>query len=774
MNPPASARSKPKCQKEIQETAFREITARANAFSKSAQDPFTVIKKMEVEQTGKGGTKTPNASRRYSVASKFAGPKADNSSFPSSASQSKPRLNKRASLQGVMNEPQFHGTSTQSRPILSNSTAVPSAKPSAKATMVSSFQGNISGSLHRRQSAAFGQPNKPHKACTDSFKRSAPGCGKADSTQAHTDKTRGMLLRSASYWMEQVKLAETLGKYGVSIGFFRLAVECGAEPIELLKEELIAFIERNALWSDTIQQVLLCYGVATTDRQALLSRRANSCTKQSSPCAPDITNSSYSADKELAHQVCQELTKNLDQDFDIAAGKDSVEGTTKEEAQILDEHPVLGATGHIKNMDAASITREVVSCILFSMNHNGGCSNDNIDVYPQPKTYLMVKGSEEKTHFSSATDVSTNCAESTVESISDLDSAIQEEARSSESLPSLNVWNMPEATVTCIPASQEEVSLTRGNDSNDSTSTSRVSGEEMCVSMELVDTLSDDLQSGNLASDESKFHATQTTQEIQRELLKGPDSKRNSNDEMHVALPQAPVCKNSQNKTPAKLQKSERGRNISGGDYKTKDASCKTNVELPTLQVPCKLESQGNRRMGHCLNGKIPNMKEKLALMSDTTTENSASRTDKPAGSDTPSSWRLSLSTPRSTFSAHRQNSDTISRTRRKGGLSQLAEQGNQSHHQVQVTNAIAEMKGIVATPNQDRKVEDGVVSEQVSVHAEDGLGMQTTNDTDLTATPGSVGVRRSARLLKPSGVSTPTSVSTPHLQRRIETPKRA
>ncbi|MCO5570880.1 hypothetical protein L7F22_024609 [Adiantum nelumboides] len=769
MNPAASARLKLKCQKEIQETAFREITARANVFSKSAQDPFTVIKKMEVEQTGKGGSKTPNASRRYSVASKFAGPKADNST---SASQSKPKLNKRASLQGVMNEPQFHGTSTQSRPILSNSTAVPSSKTSDKATMVSSFQGNISGALQRRQSVAFGQPNKPHKACMDLFKRSAPGCGKADSTQAHTDKTRGMLLRSACYWIEQVKLAETLGKYGVSIGFFRLAVECGAEPIELLKEELITFIERNALWSDTIQQVLLCYGVTITDHQALLSQRANSCMKQSSPCAPETTNNFYSADNELAHQVCQELTKSLDQDFDSAVGKDSVEGTSKEEAQIPDEHPVLGATGHIKNMDAASITREVVSCILSSMNHNGGCSNGNIDGYPQPKTFPMMKGSEERTHFSSATDVSTNCAESTVERISDLDSAFQEEARSSESLPSLNVWNMPEATVTRIPASQEEVSLTLGNDSNDSTSTSRVSGEEMCVSMELVDTLSDDLQLGNLASsDESKFQATQTTQEVQRELLEAPDSKRNSNDEMHVALPHAPVCKNSQNKAPGKLQISERCRNISGGDYKTKDASRKTKVESPTLQVPCKLESQGNRRTS---NGKIPNMKEKSAPMSDTTTENSASRTDKPAGSDTLSSRRLSLSTPRSSSSAHRQDSDTISRTRRKGGLSHLAEQGNQSHYQVQVMNPVAEMKGVVATPNQDRKVEDGDVSKQVSVHAEDGMGMQTTNDTDLTATPGSVGVRRSARLLKPSGVYTPTSVSTPHLQRRTETPKRA
>ena len=37
------------------------------------------------------------------------------------------------------------------------------------------------------------------------------------------------MLRSANYWMEQVKLAEAIEKHTVAMGFFRLAFECDAE-----------------------------------------------------------------------------------------------------------------------------------------------------------------------------------------------------------------------------------------------------------------------------------------------------------------------------------------------------------------------------------------------------------------------------------------------------------------------------------------------------------------------------------------------------------------
>ncbi|KAI5057388.1 hypothetical protein GOP47_0027403 [Adiantum capillus-veneris] len=774
MNPPtpypASARSKSKSQNEFRETAFREINARANTISKSAQDPFTGIKKMELEQTGKGGSKTPNASRRYSVASKFAGPKADNFNNVSNALQSKPMLNKRASLQAVTNEPQIHGASTQIGPTLSKSTAALSSKISAKATTTSS-QGSIPGALHRRQSLASGQSTKPHKPCADLFKRPALGCGKADSTQTNSNKSRGMLLKSACYWVEQVKLAEMLEKHSVSIGFFRLAVECGAEPIDLLKVELIAFVERYSVWSDTIQQLLRCYGVTPEDQEALASRLAVSHMKQSSPCATH--NCNFSADKEPGDQVCQELKKSLDQDFTGAMEKDPAGGTTEEEAPTADEQPVLGL---ITNLDAESITREVVSCIMSSLNHNDGCSNCNNDKYLQSKTDLPTKSSEQKDHSG----VSANCPVSIAESISDPNSAFQEEATSSESLPSLKVWNlMPTATSPSIPAGQEVI-ISLDSDLNDSTSTSRISGEEMCVSMELVDTLSDDLRSSDpaLSSAESNFQATQTITEVQENLLEDLEATTNSGEtviscETHMDLPQSSTHNKIQNNASGNVLISKRRGNDSR-DNISKNMSMKTKTELPVLPAPNEPRIQGNRRTSHGSNERNSNMKEKSAPVSDTTTaESPASSSDKAAPSATLQSRRPSVLTPRSSTIAQRHNLDTISRTRSKGRISQHTEQGNEAL-QMQLTTPVTELAGIVATPRQDGKAEEGDGTKQDFLRIVDGTGIRAINDTDLMVTPGSAGVRRSARLIKPVGVSTPNSVSTPHLLGRLGTPRQA
>ncbi|XP_078435570.1 uncharacterized protein LOC144706473 [Wolffia australiana] len=52
-------------------------------------------------------------------------------------------------------------------------------------------------------------------------------------------------LESASYWLSQIKLAESAGKHFVSAAFFRLAIDCNAEPIRNLKSELRQYLIRH-------------------------------------------------------------------------------------------------------------------------------------------------------------------------------------------------------------------------------------------------------------------------------------------------------------------------------------------------------------------------------------------------------------------------------------------------------------------------------------------------------------------------------------------------
>uniref|UniRef100_A0A7N0V2A1 Uncharacterized protein n=1 Tax=Kalanchoe fedtschenkoi TaxID=63787 RepID=A0A7N0V2A1_KALFE len=52
-------------------------------------------------------------------------------------------------------------------------------------------------------------------------------------------------LGSSSYWIGQIKLAESVGKHFVSVAFFQLAHECNAEPVRGLKIELKKYLSRH-------------------------------------------------------------------------------------------------------------------------------------------------------------------------------------------------------------------------------------------------------------------------------------------------------------------------------------------------------------------------------------------------------------------------------------------------------------------------------------------------------------------------------------------------
>ncbi|XP_058735013.1 uncharacterized protein LOC131606952 [Vicia villosa] len=58
-------------------------------------------------------------------------------------------------------------------------------------------------------------------------------------------KCRFDRLETSSYWIGQIKLAETVGKHYVACGFFKLALKSQAEPIRNLRIELKRYLSRH-------------------------------------------------------------------------------------------------------------------------------------------------------------------------------------------------------------------------------------------------------------------------------------------------------------------------------------------------------------------------------------------------------------------------------------------------------------------------------------------------------------------------------------------------
>ncbi|MED6216877.1 hypothetical protein PIB30_012338 [Stylosanthes scabra] len=94
--------------------------------------------------------------------------------------------------------------------------------------------------------------------------------GKAPSTPfytaAHCSKCRFDRLETSSYWIGQIKLAESVGKHFVAADFFRLALESQAEPIRNLRMELKRYLLRHGYLSEQKlwKEVSVRYGLLKT------------------------------------------------------------------------------------------------------------------------------------------------------------------------------------------------------------------------------------------------------------------------------------------------------------------------------------------------------------------------------------------------------------------------------------------------------------------------------------------------------------------------------
>ncbi|KAL5724974.1 hypothetical protein ACHQM5_008173 [Ranunculus cassubicifolius] len=97
------------------------------------------------------------------------------------------------------------------------------------------------------------------------MKRSGPGKdGTPASDVSKSNQRKFNMISSASYWLSQIKLSETASKHSISLGFFKLALESGCEPLQKMRDELKSYVGRHNLaeHGESAKEILRSYNIS--------------------------------------------------------------------------------------------------------------------------------------------------------------------------------------------------------------------------------------------------------------------------------------------------------------------------------------------------------------------------------------------------------------------------------------------------------------------------------------------------------------------------------
>ncbi|RDY11369.1 hypothetical protein CR513_03981, partial [Mucuna pruriens] len=130
--------------------------------------------------------------------------------------------------------------------------------------------------------------------------RSAFGQGKSKTPISDISKTSTRmklnLLTSASYWLNQIKLSESTAKHSISLGFFKLALEAGCEPLGSMQEGLKSYVSRHKLddLGETVKALLESYNISENMEQLQVSETISHVPEEGARSSDDDVHSSSS------------------------------------------------------------------------------------------------------------------------------------------------------------------------------------------------------------------------------------------------------------------------------------------------------------------------------------------------------------------------------------------------------------------------------------------------------------------------------------------------
>ncbi|XP_075475846.1 uncharacterized protein LOC142513572 [Primulina tabacum] len=96
------------------------------------------------------------------------------------------------------------------------------------------------------------------------------------------------VVSSASYWLSQIKLSESANKHSVSLGFFKLALETGCEPMQWMKDEFKAYVlqpHNMSEFGESMKELIESYKILEGFEQLQISGTSS----EAKTCPPQIS-----------------------------------------------------------------------------------------------------------------------------------------------------------------------------------------------------------------------------------------------------------------------------------------------------------------------------------------------------------------------------------------------------------------------------------------------------------------------------------------------------
>ncbi|KAM7257478.1 hypothetical protein ACFE04_013219 [Oxalis oulophora] len=81
-------------------------------------------------------------------------------------------------------------------------------------------------------------------------------------------------LCSASYWLSQIHLSESAAKHSISLGFFKLALDVGCEPVQQMKDELKSYARRHNL-GESVKEIFEYYNICENEVEVQVSETSS-------------------------------------------------------------------------------------------------------------------------------------------------------------------------------------------------------------------------------------------------------------------------------------------------------------------------------------------------------------------------------------------------------------------------------------------------------------------------------------------------------------------
>ncbi|KAK3035660.1 hypothetical protein RJ639_032532, partial [Escallonia herrerae] len=131
-------------------------------------------------------------------------------------------------------------------------------------------------------------------------KRTVSSQGKDDTPVSDVSRSfnrrKFSVLSSASYWLSQIKLSETAAKHSISLGFFKLALEAGCEPLQRVKDELKSYSRRHNLveLGEPVKELFESYNIIENFEQLQVSETCSHMPEEGTRSSDEDINSSPS------------------------------------------------------------------------------------------------------------------------------------------------------------------------------------------------------------------------------------------------------------------------------------------------------------------------------------------------------------------------------------------------------------------------------------------------------------------------------------------------